>query len=273
MPPAPSTAAWVTYVRGHDDIGWAVDDGAAEAVGLSGWAHRSFLSDWYAGEFPGSTSRGLVFQHNAATGDRRISGTCASLAGLEAASADEDAERVDLAVSRVLLAHALVMGFGGIPVVWSGDELGLPNDPSWWREEGHAGDNRWAHRPRMDWDAVELRHEPGTVPGRVFAGLARLAAVRASLPHLHAAVPAEVLDDDDPGVLGVLRRHPRGPLLGLYNVTATWRSWPERALAGAGLDAAAGAVDALTGQPAVLAPDGRLWLPPFAARWLHTPAP
>ena len=82
LPQPPSTTAWITYARCHDDIGWAIDDDDAAAVGLSGFEHRRFLSDFYAGEFPGSWARGLVFQENPATGDRRISGSLASLAGL-----------------------------------------------------------------------------------------------------------------------------------------------------------------------------------------------
>ena len=114
LPPAPTTTAWITYVRCHDDIGWAIDDRDAAAVGLSGAAHRSFLADWYAGQFPGSTARGLVFQHNEDTGDRRTSGTASSLSGV--------ADEPDTAVARVLLAHAIVLGWGGVPVIWSGDE-------------------------------------------------------------------------------------------------------------------------------------------------------
>ena len=121
LPPTPSTAAWITYLRCHDDIGWAIDDGDAADVGLSGPAHRHFLADWYAGEFPGSWADGLVFQHNPETGDRRISGTTASLTGL--------AEDPDGGLARMFLAHAVIAGWGGVPVVWSGDELGLPNDP------------------------------------------------------------------------------------------------------------------------------------------------
>ena len=265
LPPAPTTTAWVTYVRGHDDIGWAIDDGDAAAVWLSGPAHRAFLSDWYSGAFPGSPARGLVFQPNPATGDRRISGTTASLAGLEAALEDGDAEAVDLAVARILLAHAVVLGWGGIPVLWSGDELGLRNDPDWGAEPGHGDDNRWTHRPRLPWDVAARRDDPTSVEGRVFAGLAHLAAVRSTLPHLHASVPPEVLPESDPGVLPVLRRHPVGPLLGLYNVTGDWRPWPTWRAGDHGLD---GACDALTATVVRPGDDGNLWLPPYAAWWL-----
>jgi amylosucrase len=136
LPPVPSTATWITYLRCHDDIGWAIDDGDAAAVGLNGFAHRAFLSDWFTGAFPGSTARGLTFQANGSTGDRRISGTAAALTGLDAARAAADEAGIDRAIARVLLGHALIAGFGGLPVIWSGDELGMANDPRWAAEPG-----------------------------------------------------------------------------------------------------------------------------------------
>ena len=265
LPSVPTTTAWVTYVRCHDDIGWAIDDADAAAVHLSGYAHRSFLSDWYAGSFPGSTARGLVFQYNEATGDRRISGTAASLAGVEAAVASGDPVELEQAVGRLLLAHAVVLGWGGIPVIWMGDELALLNDADWAAEDGHEGDNRWAHRPRMPWPVAQRRHDGGTVAGRVFQGLRTLIAARAALPHLHASVPAEVLAPTDPGVLAVLRAHPVGSLLCLYNVTETWRPFPGARLAELGLSVT---TDALTGERPPLGDDGNLWLAPYAVRWL-----
>ncbi|PPK94675.1 amylosucrase [Kineococcus xinjiangensis] len=275
LPPVPASTAWITYARCHDDIGWAIDDADAAAVGLSGAGHRSFLSDHYSGLFPGSGARGLVFQHNPATGDRRISGTAAALSGLEAAVEDGDAAAVSEALARHLLAHAVVMGWGGIPVVWSGDELGLGNDPDWAAEEGHGGDNRWAHRPRLPEEALEQRHCPGSVPARVFGGVRRIGSVRAGLPHLHASVPAEVLDVTDPGVLPVLRRHPLGPFLALYNVTGGWRSFPRTRLEALGLG---GADDVLRlpeagrhGAGPHYGDDGNMWLPPYAAVWLVQP--
>jgi amylosucrase len=273
--PIPTTTSWLTYVRCHDDIGWAVDDGDAAAVGLHGHSHRSFLSDFYSGAFPGAFGRGLVFQHNLQTGDRRISGSAASLAGLDAALEQPEGPHreaaVDDVVARLLLAHAVVMGFGGIPVLWSGDELALRNDRGWAQEPGHEDDNRWAHRPRLPWhmnlegEHAEARHDPTSVAGRVFGGLRRLVEVRRGLPQLHASFPTEVLDPPDPGVLALLRRHPEGAMLGLYNVTERPTQVTGWLL---GLHGLADCVDVVSGERVRTDDAGWVELAPYAVRWL-----
>ncbi|MCS7058799.1 MAG: alpha-amylase family protein, partial [Meiothermus sp.] len=129
FPEKPPSTAWATYLRCHDDIGWAISDTDAAAVGLDGAAHRRFLADFYQGDFPGSFARGLPFQENPQTGDRRTSGMAASLAGLEAALESGNPRLVNLAIERLLLAHAVFIGYGeGIPLIYMGDELGLLND-------------------------------------------------------------------------------------------------------------------------------------------------
>ncbi|MGB5952108.1 MAG: alpha-amylase family protein, partial [Ornithinimicrobium sp.] len=171
IPPTPSSTAWITYVRCHDDIGWAIDDRDAAAVQLNGFEHRGFLSRFYSGEFDGSFAEGLVFQHNPDTGDKRISGTTASLAGLAAAVSSGDERQLHDAVGRVLVAHAIVAGWGGVPVLWSGDEIAALNDEHWAQVAKHAGDNRWAHRPALDWDVVASLSEAdgSSAPARVYA--------------------------------------------------------------------------------------------------------
>ena len=118
----------------------------------------------------------------------------------------------------------------------------------------------------MDEGALAARHDEATVPERLFAGVRHLAQARARLPHLHASVPSQVLEVHDPGVLPVLRRHPVGDLLCLYNTTDGWRHYPGWRLAELGLD---GARDALTGRPAHVGDDGNVWLAPWSAAWLH----
>ncbi|HET7398339.1 MAG TPA: alpha-amylase family protein [Intrasporangium sp.] len=262
LPPKPPNGTWISYARCHDDIGWAIDDGDAGAVGLDGFAHRRFLSRWYSGDFPGSWARGLVFQSNPVTGDRRISGTAASLNGL-ADPPDKVSE--DRALARMFLAHAMICGWGGIPVIWSGDELGLPNDPGWADEPGHEDDNRWAHRPRIDWSTAARRTDLRTREGKVFQGVAHLARVRRRLPQLHASADPVVLHDTDDGILAVLRRHPSGPMVGVYNVTGSWRPFPVERFRAVGI---ATPHEALSGYDVVTGDDGLAFLAPYAAWWV-----
>ena len=220
FPAKPPTATWGTYVRCHDDIGWAVDDRDAAAVGISGAEHRRFLSDFYSGEFPKSFSRGLVFQANPATGDRRISGSLASLAGLELALESGDEEAIDLAVARINLLHAVICGFGGIPLIYMGDEVAMLNDYDFDRVPAHAQDNRWVHRPMMDWDAVAaLGSRPDSPQARVNAWLRHVLSVRRQTPQLHAGYESHLVDVGDRRVLVLRRDHPIGPMIQLYNMS------------------------------------------------------
>jgi amylosucrase len=261
--PRPPTTAWATYLRCHDDIGWAIDDVDAATVGWDGPGHRSFLSDYYSGAHDGSDARGLVFQENPATNDRRISGTAASLAGLEAALESGDDARVDLAVRRLLLGHLVVLGFGGLPLLFMGDELALRNDMSFADEPQHAGDNRWAHRPTMPWDVAERRNEQGSLEHRVWHALRQAVKVRAGLDALHASTDTEILDPVTRTVFATVRRHPGGSMVGLYNMSEWPQSWPRAAVPVEGA-----LLDALTDREPATSIDGALRLEPYQAMWL-----
>lgn len=216
--PAPVGTGWVTYVRCHDDIGWAVADEDAWAVGLDPAAHRRFLASYFAGRHPGSFARGADFQPDLRTGDARTSGSAASLAGLEAALAADDPAAVRAALCRLGLIHAVIFGSGGIPLIYAGDEIALRSDPDWDADPRHADDNRWLHRPVMDWEAAARRHEPGTVEAVMFEGLQRLAVARSSTPSLRSDAATRVLPTENPHVLAFVRHHPRAwPVLVLAN--------------------------------------------------------
>jgi amylosucrase len=214
----PRESSWVTYVRGHDDIGWAVSAEDAAAVGWDWFNHRTFLNDFFSGRYFGSFARGALFQENPATGDARISGTAAALCGIEQALADDDPAALDRGVRRLVLLYAVAYAFGGVPLLYMGDELALRNDDGYLRDPALADDNRWMHRPFMDWAAAERRHDPATLEGRVFGWLRRLAAVRKETLALRTGGDLSILGTDNGAVFGWRRRHPRsGNFVGLAN--------------------------------------------------------
>ncbi|MDA8196151.1 MAG: alpha-amylase family protein [Actinomycetota bacterium] len=262
IPPKSETSAWITYLRCHDDIGWAIDDKDAASVGLDGFAHRKFLSDFYSGDFFGSYAEGLVFQANPDTGDRRISGSAASLAGLSRAG--DNIDLVDLAIARVVASYSLVMSFGGIPVIWMGDEIALLNDYDWDQELGHQGDNRWVHRPKMKWEIIDqIGKNP--LAQRVLSKIRHLVAVRKSLPQLEASVEAEVLDIMDPSILPLVRRHHEGSILILTNVSEGVRYYPISEISKIGIS---NPFDALTSQYLRADQNGYLRFEPYDHLWI-----
>jgi amylosucrase len=259
-----SNATYATYIRCHDDIGWAITDEDARDLGISGVAHRGYLSDFYEGDFPGSFAQGALFQVNEATGDKRISGSFASLAGLEKAMAAGDAGAVDLAVQRILMGHALIAGYGGIPLIYMGDELAALNDYGYLDAPDHAHDSRWIHRPRMNWDVAAERDSADTPSGRVFRGVKHILARRRATPALHAASPTRVIGTDHPAVFAVARDAPTGTVLCLYNFTEGWAHVTQ---AWARTQGVRSMHDALS-DAAVTAPGGVIALPPYARVWL-----
>jgi amylosucrase len=234
--PAPAPTSWVSYLRCHDDIGWAVSDADAAAVGLGGFEHRRFLNEFFAGRFPGSFARGAVFQENLMTGDARISGMAASLCGIESAAAAGDEAELTLALRRLECLYAVVFSFGGIPLIYMGDELALPNDPGWADDPAHAHDNRWMHRPRMDWGRAARRRDPASVEGRAFAALRSLAHARRQLLALRSGGTTEILPAGNQSVLAYRRSHPRSaPFLSLTNFSDASQSVDAGLIARAGL--------------------------------------
>jgi len=155
----PPGSGWVNYLRSHDDIGWGFADEDAAAVGLDGFEHRQWLNRFYTGEDEGSWARGLPFQFNPDNLDMRISGTTASLCGIESAVAAADAGLLDLAERRMTALLALMMAMPGIPLIYLGDEIGTLNDHSYRDDPESASDTRWAHRPRFDWDRASKRSD------------------------------------------------------------------------------------------------------------------
>ncbi len=178
----PDGCSWVNYVRCHDDIGWTFSDDDAADLWMNGYDHRHFLNEFYRGRFPGSFARGLPFQENPKTGDCRISGTCASLAGLEKAINEETKTEVELAIKRILLIHGIILTIGGIPLIYLGDEIGLLNDYSYRNDPGKMDDSRWVHRPKFDWKKAEKRKRTGTVEEKIYNGLINLIRIRKENP-------------------------------------------------------------------------------------------
>lgn len=178
----PDGTSWINYLRSHDDIGWGFADEDATELGIDGADHRHFLNLFYTGRYPGSFARGLQFNYNPLNNDRRISGTLASLAGLEEAVASNDTAQINMAIARIVMLYSLILSLGGIPLIYLGDELGTLNDYSYESDPAKAHDNRWVHRPVMNAERYARRLKQQTIEGRIFTTLCERIALRTALP-------------------------------------------------------------------------------------------
>jgi amylosucrase len=212
----PPGCAWINYLRSHDDIGWTFDDADARRLGIDPTGHRRFLNSFYIGRFEGSFARGVPFQENPDTGDARVSGMLASLAGLEHALQSGDEQLIDLATRRILMIHSIILSIGGIPLLYLGDEIGTLNDYSYANDPAKASDSRWVHRPHTNWERMESRHDSTTRSGRIFAELTRLIRLRQEqLAFWDGEI--EVVDSGNPHVFSFVRHHGGQRILVIVN--------------------------------------------------------
>lgn len=265
----PENTAWVNYLRCHDDIGWTFDDNDAAALGINAFDHRQFLNQFYTGQFPGSFARGVPFQENLETGDMRISGTMASLAGLEQAIEEDDEILKEFAVRRMMLLHGITLSVGGIPLLYLGEEWGMLNDYDFVQDPAKAGDTRWIHRPKMKWEFLEelddhIDSGSGSIRKRIFRSTQKLIEIRKSLPAF-AGQDMDLFSTSNEHVLGYLRQHEGHRVVVLANFSEDFQRIPGNRLRTAGLGRFF--LDRISNE--TYATSEPLNLEPYQIVWLH----
>jgi len=263
-------ATWLNYVRCHDDIGLGFDDVDIVKAGYQPDKHRRFLVDYFTGEFDTSPARGKPFARNEKTGDARISGSLASLVGLETALESGDEVAIQQSIDIILLLHAMIMSFGGIPLLYYGDELGTLNDRDYLADESKAQDNRWMNRPRIDWDNAELRKQHGSMQQRIFEGLRKMIAVRKTTPAFADFNDRELVPTKNPHLFTFLRTNPfmqRDQVLVVANFDNTPQSLNLGEMPHRGRFEFGGLQDLYSGgSPSLF--NGQLVVPPYQFYWL-----
>lgn len=260
----PEGTTWVNYLRCHDDIGWTFDDADAEKVGINGYNHRQFLNAFYTGQFPGSFARGIPFQHNVQTGDMRISGTMASLAGLEQAIEEDDEQKKEMAIRRIQLLHGITLSIGGIPLLYMGEEWGVINDYDFVKDPAKAGDTRWVHRPKMKWEFLEELNHDDSVQKRIYTSIVRLIDLRKNLSALFG-MEMNLIDTQNNHLLGFVRSNDGNRLLVIANFSEIPQQISGNAIRTTGLGRFF--KDHITGQ--TIATSESVQLLPYQVVWLE----
>ena len=224
----PGQYTFLNYLRCHDDIGWGLDYDFLARFGMDEVAHKKYLNDWFTGAWPGSLSRGELYNDDPRLGDARLCGTTASLCGVQAALEKGDGAALEDALEKDVALHALMFSLSGVPVLYSGDEIAMLNDDGYHADPLKAGDSRYLHRGDMDWAAAEKRGDAKTPEGRVFQAIRRLEALRAEHPAFDTAAKVRLLPSDSHSLLAIERRHGGERLVALFNFS----EWAEAGLPG-----------------------------------------
>ena len=205
----PREYSFQNYLRCHDDIGWGLDYPWLKQFQVEEVSHKKYLNDWFTGKWPGSWSRGELYNDDPRLGDARLCGTTASLCGMEV---DEE---LGFRADRML--HAWMLTQSGIPVLYSGDEIAQRNDYSYHDDPDKREDSRYLHRGRFNWDLAEKRKDPATIQGRTFSMLRELETIRAAQPIFAADAALSAFDTGSIHVLGVCREREGQRLIALFN--------------------------------------------------------
>lgn len=213
----PKQYTFLNYLRCHDDIGWGLDFDTMKQWGMEEPSHKRYLNDYFTGKIADSISRGELYNDDPVTQDARFCGTTASMCGIEAAGFEGNAEKMQVAIQEDLMLHAYMLTQSGIPMLYSGDELGQVNDYSYKDDAEKASDSRYLHRGAFLWELAEKRKDLSTVQGQLFQMLNRLEQIRRQENVFSQEAEVYTYDVHNDSILGILREYKGERFIALFN--------------------------------------------------------
>lgn len=210
----PKDYVFLNYLRCHDDIGWGLDYDWLAQFGIDEVAHKKFLNDYFTGKGYNSDSRGELYNDDPRLGDARLCGTTASLSGLEAGQYEANADKIDQAIACDLMLHGYLLAQSGIPVLYSGDEIGQTNDYTYKNDPDKCADSRYLHRGNFPWDKVEKKD---AVAMRIFDALRHMEEIRASHDVFSCNANVYTIETGCASVLGIVREYAGHELRAFFN--------------------------------------------------------
>ena len=213
----PKQYTFLNYLRCHDDIGWGLDFDTMKQWGMEEPSHKRYLNDYFTGKIADSISRGELYNDDPVTQDARFCGTTASMCGIEAAGFEGNAEKMQVAIQEDLMLHAYMLTQSGIPMLYSGDELGQVNDYSYKDDAEKASDSRYLHRGAFLWELADKRKDLSTVQGQLFQMLNRLEQIRRQENVFSQEAEVYTYDVHNDSILGILREYKGERFIALFN--------------------------------------------------------
>lgn len=213
----PKDYTFQNYLRCHDDIGWGLDYDYLKNFAIQEVPHKKYLNDFFTGKYPDSFGRGELYNDDPRLGDARLCGTTASLCGIERFGFEGNEEGVNRGIRYDITLHAFMLSQSGIPVIYSGDEIGQLNDYSYKEDPDKAADSRYLHRGDFNWELADNRTRPHTVQGKLFPVLDKLEHIRTEHSVFATSASLRTIDTWDNSILALVRENEEEKFIGIYN--------------------------------------------------------
>ncbi len=213
----PREYTFLNYLRCHDDIGWGLDFDFLKGQGMEEISHKRYLNDFYTGKFPGSVSRGELYNDDPVTQDARFCGTTASMCGIESAGFEQNEEKMEAAIRLDIMLHAYMLMQSGIPMLYSGDEIGQVNDYTYKEDPDKCADSRYIHRGAFRWELAKKRRGKRSVEGRIFHSLDYLEKLRKQEEVFDADANVYTYETWQQGIICVVREKAGARMIGIFN--------------------------------------------------------
>ena len=213
----PKEYTFLNYLRCHDDIGWGLDYETLSQWGMKEVPHKKYLNDYFQGKMEGSVSRGELYNEDLVTGDARFCATTASMCGVESAGFEQNDEKMSQAIVKDVMLHAYMFTQSGIPMLYSGDEIGQVNDYTYKDDPEKAPDSRYIHRGKFCWELVDNIADRGSVQGRIFGSISDLEKIRRNEAVFDADAEVYTKDYSDPSILWIVRKTDKEELHAVFN--------------------------------------------------------
>lgn len=215
----PKDYVFLNYLRCHDDIGWGLDYEWLKQFGIAEAPHKKYLNDYFRGYVEGSDARGELYNDDPVLQDARLCGTTASLCGLEAAGFEQNEAKTEQAIQRIEMLNAYLFIQSGIPVIYSGDEIGQVNDYSYKESEDsdRAADSRYLHRGHFRWDLEPQKEKKGTVQNQIFASMKKMEELKFKYRPFEGEADVWTEETYDTALLCVCRKSGNEMVTGLFN--------------------------------------------------------
>lgn len=214
----PKEYVFVNYLRNHEKLNWNLDyDFLYKNQKINQKMHREYLNEYFLGRTGYSNSRGEVENNSDNSEKICFCGTTASMCGLEKAIDENNKKEINQAIKLEIMLYAYLFIQSGIPVIYSGDEIGQMNDYSYKENRDKMRDIQNVCRGKFDWSKAVKVVDEYSIEGKIMRGLNKIQVVKNRENTFCQIADVRVVDTKNNSVICIAREFAGEKILGIFN--------------------------------------------------------